>query len=295
MPDFFCSAFTTIIVGDVFTDGRFLLKILGSEKSCNLKKLIFYTTNRFDFGLSYSTNKRTDKIQFYNELRFIKTISNQLKTKIIFIQNNPWESKYVDIKLGSPTHNFLNFTLIRSFGYSTLPTVDGISAKDKELPCFHDHPYFNELMLDAGIKVKLLDEMYGGPTVLSQYKDSFIALAFITLTYQVSTMKIYENLYHGVVTYVPTPKFLRILASLPGMEFSFIHDTYEIGNEWFQYIEYYNSELSKFFYFFDSFEELKKLMDNADVDPRNVREEGQKFWANQRIKSTKQWKIVLEI
>ncbi len=67
---------------------------------------------------------------------------------------------------------------------------------------------FDQKVKDAGIQIKEYDHYYGGPTKLAQYK------AFITLPYQVSTMKMYENLAAGVVTFVPSPAYLKSIAKV---------------------------------------------------------------------------------
>lgn len=56
-------------------------------------------------------------------------------------------------------------------------------------------------------------------------------------------MKIYENLTHGIVVLVPTPRFLRELMSMPGFVLNNLFGTLETGLEWYKYIEYYSDEL----------------------------------------------------
>jgi hypothetical protein len=101
--------------------------------------------------------------------------------------------------------------LIRPFGYSSLPEAEPIPEEERSLPVMYGHDfikYFNELVKDAGIKIKEYGYHYGGPTTLAQYK------AFITIPYQVSTMKMYQNLAAGVVTYVPSPGYLKTIAEV---------------------------------------------------------------------------------
>ncbi|KAJ3390036.1 hypothetical protein HDU92_000705 [Lobulomyces angularis] len=146
------------------------------------------------------------------------------------------------------------------------------------------------MLLNSGLKVKIFDDLYyGGPSALSQYK------AFITLSYQVSTMKIYENLAEGVVTYVPTVRFLKELVETKEFEYPFIRETFWDGENWFKNIEYYHDDITSYIYKFDSMEELKEKMEKENVDPLNVREKSKIFWREERIKSLKRWSNVLEI
>ncbi|KAJ3200729.1 hypothetical protein HK099_002535, partial [Clydaea vesicula] len=275
--EFFCTAFDTIVVGDVNTDARIIL-----------------STNRFDFGL-----KDNDLQIYYQQIKYLNGDlgePNEIlksETKIIYVQNNPWESKYADFKLNSPKKNYLNYTLIRPFGFSNLESNRNISQEEKKLACFQNHPFFGnfmEILVESGIRFKILDDLnYGGPQVLNQYK------AFITLSYQVSTMKIYENLLAGVITVVPTPRYLKELIYLPGYERSFINDTFLDGETWYANIEYYSDDLKELFYQFDSIEELKFLLEREEIDPLNVREKGKAYLQSQRIEGLQKWGKILEM
>jgi hypothetical protein len=82
---------------------------------------------------------------------------------------------------------------------------------------------------------------------LAQYK------MLITIPYQTSTMKMYENLarmffFHntfvdGVVTIVPTPRFLKIMLEWEGYELNAIRRCVAVGEGWEQFIEFYNDDL----------------------------------------------------
>ncbi len=65
--------------------------------------------------------------------------------------------------------------------------------------------YVDELTNNRHMSVKVLEHDYGGPATLAKYK------AYIEFPYQVSTMKFYENIAHGVVILVPTARFLQAL------------------------------------------------------------------------------------
>ncbi len=65
--------------------------------------------------------------------------------------------------------------------------------------------YVDELTNNRHMSVKVLEHDYGGPATLAKYK------AYIEFPYQVSTMKFYENIAHGVVILVPTARFQEAL------------------------------------------------------------------------------------
>ncbi|KAJ3223810.1 hypothetical protein HK099_000640 [Clydaea vesicula] len=282
----FCSNYDIILVADVNPDARFILKSI-IEGNCFIKKLIFITTNRFDFNL-FNEDK-----EMYYELVRKGHYPNKSGAEIIWVQNNPWEAKYCEIKLGG---NYQDFTLIRPFGYSNLPEAEPISEEEAQLPAIHDHGFtkvFTKMVLDSGIKVRILPALYGGPSKVAQYK------ALLFFPYQTSTMKLYENLSQGVVTYVPTPRLLKEMIVIPGFD---IDDHKHLANcinsglkDWFNYIEVYNEDLSRFFYQFDTLEELKVLLSNPDVDPLNVRENGKRYYEEANAISLLKWSKVLGI
>lgn len=53
----------------------------------------------------------------------------------------------------------------------------------------------------------------------------------------------YENLAHGVVTLVPTPRLLKEMLKLDGYELEAIRQTTLVGDDWYTFIEFYNDDL----------------------------------------------------
>ena len=89
VDQFFCDAFDIVAVGDVNTDGRFLLKrLVERPEGCNIQKLIMITTNRVDFGVG-----GIDQEQFFRLLD-----KAAINPKITWVSNNPW---YIKINRGS--------------------------------------------------------------------------------------------------------------------------------------------------------------------------------------------------
>ena len=235
------------------------------------------TTNRFDFSIS-------DHDKYYS---LLKRVINKYPTLISWVANNPFESKYASLKLGP---NYLNFTMIRPFGLSSLPKYPKISLKEASLPVIVNYPNtrpFQSVLEKSNLEFKLLGKKYGGPTALTQHK------ALISVPYQVSTMKMYENLANGVVTYVPTPRYLIEFLENDMYELSAVNATRKVGQDWYTYVEPYNPQLSEFFYQFDSLDELKELL-KGDVDPRNVKTSAPLFWKEMRRKSERQWRLVFD-
>jgi hypothetical protein len=67
---------------------------------------------------------------------------------------------------------------------------------------------FVDLMDQNHVDFKFIPMFYGGPRTLAKYR------AFIDIPYQYSTMKLYENLAHGVVMLIPTIRFCKELSKV---------------------------------------------------------------------------------
>lgn len=188
--------------------------------------------------------------------------------------------------------NTINYRIIRPFGYSNLPQAPKISKSDSKLPVLFDHPFtrgFLAKIVAAGIKHKTLPHSYGGPTSLAQYK------CFISVPYQTSTMKDYENLAHGVVMLVPTPRYLRELMDDPTLTMGNLFSLLNVGDDWYKYIEQYTDEMKDWFYQFDSIDDLKNILKRDVIDTRNVRQRAPEWWESKTKKAIEDWKEVFKI
>ncbi|KAJ3386231.1 hypothetical protein HDU92_002629 [Lobulomyces angularis] len=286
LGDYFCDNFETVIVGDTIPDSRFLLQRLDEETyrgKCHIKKLILFTTARFDYGL----NIKDDTEDYYKLLKNLM-LNENTSNRIFWFANNPWEIKYAKIKLDS---DILNFRLVRSFGVSNFK-LRNITKEDSEMPVLISYPNTREFefLLKKNFDFKLLSKnAYGGGVNLAQYK------CLIQIPYQVSTMKMYENLRAGVITIIPSKRYLKFLMNVPSYELSAVKDSFEKEGQSFDYIDYYSKELNNFFYEFDTLEELKAMVSKSkeELDYKNVRLNGPLYWKIVNLESERSWKNVL--
>ena len=72
---------------------------------CKLKKLILYTSNRFDYDIF-------DKLEYYSLLTLL---SKQKTTKIVWVENNPFEQYYTNKKMGYNAPKVLHFNLVYTY------------------------------------------------------------------------------------------------------------------------------------------------------------------------------------
>ena len=180
--------------------------------------------------------------------------------------------------------------MIRPFGKSELKPASKLDEMDASLPAVvsqtNTRPFTDALNL-RNVSFKLYQKHYGGPGVLAQHR------AYISIPYQTSTMKMYENLAAGVVTLVPSPSFLKVLLHQPGYELSAIDKTGKSGSDWFEYIELYHPDLRDFYYEFEDIDHLKRILNRRVIDSRNVREKAPEYWKSANTRSLELWLEVL--
>ncbi|KAJ3010726.1 UNVERIFIED_CONTAM: hypothetical protein HDU68_002007 [Siphonaria sp. JEL0065] len=235
------------------------------------------TTNRFDFAVT-----KKDLTNYHNLLKRVSKLGDlpgRKFPKVIWTSNNPFDIEYVKVTLGDG----VEFKLIRSFGYSTLPAIKPYPKEVTELPAVYNHydeSRFIGWLKRNDIEVSVLKRNYGGPTSLSQFR------AFIDFPYQASTMKMYENLLFGVVTLVPSKRLF--VKELEG----YIIEGGRVPN-WQNYVEYWYEDMRDFVYTFDSVEELQNMLERPILDTRNIREHGEGTWKLWNHKALSSWEDVL--
>ena len=261
-----CSEFDYIIICDTIPDSVVFL-----INKCN-KKIILEITNRFDFGI--------------RDKNFYKIFSQAIKNKnIIVVENNPFEVYYACEK-----NVFIkNYYLIRPIGNPPNITVMKEHKQYHDIVAIIDKYQTSKLLMqkldEVKIPYKILPFRHGGPLVLSTYK------AIILLPYQVSVMKIMENLRYGVPMIIPSEKLLREL--IKGKYFFPAKQLFKITNGVKDYIEFYNDLYKDYFIYFDSFNDLHNII--KCVDFKTFREKEKKFVRHYEQKALKMWAEVLDI
>ena len=261
-----CSEFDYIIICDTIPDSIVFL-----INKCN-KKIILEITNRFDFGIK-------DKI-------FYKIIAQAIKREnIIVVENNPFEVYYACEK-----NVFIkNYYLIRPIGNPPNSIVMKEHKQYHDIVAIIDKYQTSKLLMqklnEVKLPYKILPFKHGGPLVLSTYK------AIIMLPYQVSVMKIMENLRYGVPMIIPSEKLLREL--IKGKYYFPAKQLFKITNGIRDYIEFYNDLYRDYFIYFDSFNDLHNIIKNTDFN--TFREKETNFVRRYEQKVLKMWAEVLDI
>ncbi|KAJ3025625.1 UNVERIFIED_CONTAM: hypothetical protein HDU68_006935 [Siphonaria sp. JEL0065] len=253
-----CDSYDVIIVADTMPDARPLLESLIQDKvedRCQ-SNLVMELTTRFDWGVP-------DNARFA-ELIWKVTHSPTFKSnKLFWVSNNPLEP----LDLAYETLATPEFRILRSTGNSDLP-ANNITALEAQMVVTREleDSKITRFMNHFKIPITKLGHFYGGPHTLAKYQG------FIEFPYQVSTMKMYENLAAGVVQLFPSKTFLEELVMKKIHDFHPWDKLQRIGKTWPQYMDYYHPDVSPHVYYFDSFDHLKNLVaSNKTLDTKNVR------------------------
>ncbi|KAJ3401310.1 hypothetical protein HDU80_006130 [Chytriomyces hyalinus] len=259
-----CARTDAVVVSDTVPDARpFLHSLLHSNASLRCSAaLIIHATNRFDY-------MREDE-DFH---RLIWTVTNHptASKHVFWVANNPLEP----MDMARTSLALPKWRLLRSTGFSDLEAKP-VAKKDAALALYKPH----ETGMDAlaaiqklEIPFKRVEHDYGGP------KTAALHAAFIEIPYQVSVMKLYENLANGVVMLVPSKAFFKELVDKKTINFLYWRKLVLGGDDWWKYMDYYSDDIAPYLYYFDSWDHLKKILTSSEIDTKNVRARAPKAYA----------------
>ncbi|KAJ3232407.1 hypothetical protein HDU81_002998 [Chytriomyces hyalinus] len=268
-----CKGADVIIISDTLPDARPILQSLLRQKPserCSSQVVVELTT-RFDWGVG--------DFDEYHQLMW--ELSKVKPKNLHWVANNAFEAKVMaDDALANP-----EFRILRPSGFSDVPKKP-ISADDKSLAMMRelDHSEVLATMTYLGIPFRRMVGHYGGPHTLKQFR------AYVEFPYQVSTMKLYENLSAGVVMLIPSKDFFKELIDKKIHAFGPWEMLRRMGPNWHEYMDYYVPELSPYIYYFDSFDHLSQLLNSTEtLDTKNVRENAPKAYETIREEMLHGW------
>ncbi|CCE63498.1 hypothetical protein TPHA_0F00110 [Tetrapisispora phaffii CBS 4417] len=196
---YICSNYDTVVISDCMTDGWEFFR----HDDLHCKNIVFLISNRYD--VCAGGNSEAFKQNFTHAL------NRDDGYEATIVANNAFEIPYlkynnVDLKKDYP--------IIRPFGNTVLEPQD-IAKEEPDIPCLiidriiaHQNILKNNIQNELNYDCKILKEHYGGPKTLSKYNS-----IVIHLPYQVSIMKMWENIAYGVLMAVPTPEFYDKICS----------------------------------------------------------------------------------
>ncbi|KAJ3377501.1 hypothetical protein HDU84_008577 [Entophlyctis sp. JEL0112] len=253
-----CESTDVIIVADTMPDARPLFQSLVRENQLERCKanIVIELTTRFDWGVP-------DQEEYY-KLNW-KLAANP-PPNLFWVTNNAFEPLDLSYEaLATP-----QFRMLRPTGHSELQ-AQTVSPADQNLAMCREeeHSAIFAIMRRMDIPFKHVNGGYGGPKTLAKYK------AFIEFPYQVSTMKLYENLAAGVVMLFPSKDFFRELIEKDLHAFGPWDKISRAGDNWHLAMDYYNPDIAPYVYYF----QIKAMLtSDAELDSKNVRENAPKAY-----------------
>ncbi|KAJ3223399.1 hypothetical protein HDU81_009209 [Chytriomyces hyalinus] len=296
-----CVGHDAVVVSDTIPHARGLLLSLlhpDTSKRC-ASTVILEITNRFDYAIT-----DPEDLKRYYSL-FHDLVEMQSK-KLFWVANNNFERAYMEHRLNI---DMPFVKVLRPLGYTDIMDKSFHTPNNTSiLTLYHNHTNVFKLLATHQIPNLTIfpkeHAHYGGPQGLMGYK------AYLEFPYQVSTMKLYENLAGGVVMLIPTPQFLEhiwksnnheilyhmwSLRRLPvrqWLHFKPQHHPHVPGfPQWSAYMDYYAPEFAPYLYYFGSWDELRVLasLDAQELDFRRVKEGAGAFYEDVRREGVKGW------
>ncbi|KAJ3137435.1 hypothetical protein HK100_000648 [Physocladia obscura] len=309
---FLCSSFDVIIIADTLPHGRPFLQYLASGKHCKAR-VIIELTNRFNWEIKDSRE--------YNKI-VTRLIS---KNRVRVISNNRVEYAFLESTINYKIPLSFSSLSLEQQRQQTILRPLGIGPADTTWPQQYGSQNISHFVSRANfcgrVYTSLQEQhefplviipaakMYGGSTNLAQFK------AFIDFPYQYSVMKFYENIAFGVVQYIPTPRLWEevlktklhcawwaspsVLKNLSSQSTKLKTNTTITAiagfPDWSAYMDYYDPLFEPYVYYFDSIDELLRLkeMTPGQVDWKNVRVNGPRFYEEYRVQILEGWKDLL--
>lgn len=249
-----CSKHDAVFVSDSLADGWPF--IMDGEQHC--KNVVFVITNRFDYGA-----RKEDKELFARDFNHSLNRDDEYRAKIIV--NNLFEVPYLAEKgVDIPDYH----PLIRPFGYNSVP-MQTLSKDDDDFSCLiiarvtQDEVLMRDLVAEhTSHHCKVLPAHYGGPKTLSEYRS-----IVVHLPYQVSIMKMWENLAYGVQMVIPSPHFFtEICEKNTCNEIKDVVQSKKIFGEedWSNYVDFYLPGWEKCFIQYRNWDELDDILTRKD-------------------------------
>jgi hypothetical protein len=278
-----CTRYPVIVVSDTTPDATPFLV----TDACRHTHIVLEITNRFDWEVKLFPADLPSYLELMRR-RLLETRAGNFRLSAI--ANNPWDAFYFRKLTGVWD---LEIPIIRPLGMDTVPLNEAVANEPAT-------PVTTVMLLNAGadyglrrmlrwfsIPFRALPHHYGGPKTLAKYK------ALVFLPYQLSIMKMLENLRAGVVTLIPTPEFYhRIALNWP------IWGTYKdmklVPGNWTEYNEFYCPEFRDYFYHFGSWRELRDILARDEVQTDDRVQRGQLVAAEYMRKGVRQWGGVYE-
>lgn len=246
------------------------------------KPLVIWICNRFDYCDYASLDCPFPDQEYYDLFQKAMMMPN-----VKIISYTPVEYLWAaskGIHIGSDTIKPVGSheTTYRNGNESAIP-----ASVDKSNTLFIPGIYMNDKQKNYLLEqcknhnISAYSGRYNGPYDLKDFKG------ILYMPKQWSNLALFENIYNGIVHFVPSQKFIRdaVGRSLPIL-YCTLDSTYFVESEW------YRKENTSLFVYFDSWEDLAEKVRTTDYKKRS--EIIKQFAAQHRQTMLARWKVVFD-
>lgn len=271
--------FETIIISDTAPLARIFLQHLNEFQG----NIIIWVCNRFD----YSDQKSLQSNEIFPDQVYYKLMNSTLPNRVKIISYTKIERCYALDKSVCWKGPFAD-TIIKPIGDKSIITthkntlIPSNVSKHKSKYVFIP-PYINDTnCIDFNYlktnNIQFYNGRYNGANDLIGFK------CIVHIPYAASNLALFENLYRGIVYYIPSITFLKQLIH------SKSNNWFSGGVERIEMSEWYMDSMKHLFVYFDSWSDLKyKLNNNSHLPLEKVTQS----WAKQEIiNNLNLWKIL---
>lgn len=241
------------------------------------KPLIIWVCNRFDYYDGASLDAPFPDDEFYQLISMAKNNKN-----VALVPYNNFEIIYAKGKGIDLGNNVIKPLSISYGANSTFAHLQNSNESVFFIPKYHNNFLFVDLMQKLS-SIPVYSQYYNGPEDIKYFKG------VINIPGAWSNFHFFENIYNGLVYFVPSLPFLKQLITRHG---NYYIPNYNFFDKYISESEWYSTANAECIVYFNSWEDLVTKVENTDYTIKNksIKRFAQKH--NQHI--LEQWQKVFK-
>ncbi len=270
--DFF-NQFDVILTSDIAPLSRIFLQ------NDWQKPLIIWICNRFDYA-DHGTNREGFPDRAYYQM-FQEAVSKPNVRIIPYTDYEWYHAEQRGLSIGRRTIRPIGSIddSLRSGDTSFIPDYVDPAETLFIYPRLNDQQMRFAQSVCADLSIKTYTGVYNGPGELARYK------AVLYFPYAWSNLALYENLQRGIIHFVPSIAFVKVLLAQRKPIRTYTHTLFELG-------EWYKPEYKDVIIYFDSWQDLKVKFETLDYQA--MQQKIKAFGAKHREYVLNQWQQVFD-
>lgn len=271
--DYF-NQFDAVIVSDTAPLARIFLQ------NNFAKPLIIWICNRFDYHDGASLDCDFPDKEYYQLMNSAKNNPNVRIVGYTQFEMTYARSKGVDF--GTQVLTPLPYFFQENVNSSIPSSVN--KSETFFIPPYHNDTYFKVVENCKRQGLNVYQGRYNGPNDLKDFKG------IVHIPYSWSNLAFFENLYAGLIYFVPSINFLIELAN--NNNFFIPNAHYFFNKKLWHESEWYSPKHAGLIMYFDSWPDLQVKINFAQQNQKEIKEKIKKFCDNEIKNICQQWKKI---